>query len=181
MIESLITSKTRIKLLLRLFLNSGSKSYLRQMGKEFGESTNAIRVELNRFEEAGLIIGEYSESKKYFTANTKHPFYKDINNILLKYVGIDQIIERITEHIGDLREAYLTGSHAAGLDSDTIELLLVGQNLDNTYINNLVEKAEKLITRKISWLILSEEQIKSFFGNKPLLLIWKADGINNSQ
>lgn len=177
MLESLITSKTRVKLLLRLFLNSESKSYLRKLAKELHENINAVRVELNRFEDAGLITGEFRDSKKYFTANTKHPFYKDINNILKKFVGIDQIIERITRQIGDLQEAYITGSLAEGIDSDKIELLLIGQNLDDKYIDNLVEKAEKLISRKVEYLIITNAQMKSFFDNKPLLLIWKKDDV----
>ena len=53
MLNSIITSKTRIKLLLKFFLNSNTKSYLRNLEQEFGESTNAIRVELNRLEGAG--------------------------------------------------------------------------------------------------------------------------------
>lgn len=175
MLESLITSKTRIKLLLRLFLNTKSKSYLRQMEKEFGESSNSIRVELNRFENAGLVKSEFTGGKKYFSANTLHPMYRDINNILKKFVGIDQIIERITSHIGDLESAYITGNFAAGLDSKLIELLLVGQNLDEKYINSLVDKAEELIERKISYLVLSDNQMKDFFKNKPLLLIWQKD------
>ena len=53
MIEALISSKTRIKLLLKFFLNSKTTSYLRGLEAEFGESSNAIRIELNRFEKAG--------------------------------------------------------------------------------------------------------------------------------
>jgi len=55
MIEALISSKTRIKLLLKFFLNSNATSYLRGLESEFGESTNSIRIELNRFEEAGML------------------------------------------------------------------------------------------------------------------------------
>ncbi|HSO89037.1 MAG TPA: winged helix-turn-helix domain-containing protein [Draconibacterium sp.] len=175
MIESLITSKTRVKILHRLFLNSGSKSYLREMAKELNENTNAIRIELNRFEEAGLITSEFETNKKYFKANTKHPFYESINSILKKNVGIDQIIERITRQIGDLQEAYITGSLAEGINSDKIELLLIGQNLDDDYIKNLVEKAGKLMSREINYLILSGEQRTNFLESKPFLLIWKKD------
>jgi predicted transcriptional regulator len=175
MIETLITSKTRIKLLLRLFLKEHSKSYLRQMEKEFGESVNAVRLELNRFEDAGLVTGEFVGGKKYFQANTQHPLYNDINSILKKFVGIDKIIERITSQIGDLDSAYLSGSFALGLDSDIIELLLVGKNLDDSYIRNLVVKAEGFIERKINYLLLSSEQMKNFFANKPVLLIWNKD------
>ena len=92
MLDTLITSKTRIKLLLKFFLNSNSRSYLRNLETEFGESTNAIRLELNKFEKAGLLKTELDGNKKYFRANTNHPLYNDINSILLKQIGFDKII-----------------------------------------------------------------------------------------
>jgi len=55
MLDSLVTSQTRIKLLKKFFLNGSTRAHLRGLESEFGESTNAIRVELNRFEGAGLL------------------------------------------------------------------------------------------------------------------------------
>jgi len=174
MLDTLITSKTRIKLLLRLFLKEQSTSYLREMEKDFGDSVNAVRVELNRFEDAGLVIGETVHGKKYFQANTHHPLYIDINTILKKYVGIDKIIEHITNHVKYLDAAYLTGSFAQGLDSGIIELLLVGKNLNDSQIKKLVEETEEQIERKINYLLLTRNQMNDFFANKSVLLIWKS-------
>jgi predicted transcriptional regulator len=78
MLDSLITSKTRIKLLLKFFLNSDNKSYLRNLEQEFGESSNAIRVELNRLEEADLLRSEVSGNKKFFSANTNQQHCKEL-------------------------------------------------------------------------------------------------------
>ncbi|MCK9327448.1 MAG: ArsR family transcriptional regulator, partial [Bacteroidales bacterium] len=78
MLDTLITSKTRIKLILRFFLNPKSTAYLRGLAEEFGESSNAIRLELNRFEEAGLLQSETQGNKKLFKANIAHPLYGDI-------------------------------------------------------------------------------------------------------
>jgi DNA-binding transcriptional ArsR family regulator len=175
MLDSLITSKTRVKLLLKFFLNSKTKSYLRNLEQEFGESSNAIRVELNRLEGAGLLSSEVEGNRKYFFANIKHPLFNDINSILKKIVGIDQIIERITSQIGDLEAAYVTGDFAKGSDSKIIDLVLVGKNLDNNYIANLVEKAESLIDRKVRYLVLTPDQMKDYFRDKPVLLIWQTD------
>ena len=58
MLESLITSKTRIKLLLKFFINPSTKAYLRELVKEFDASTNSIRLELNRLEESDLLISQ---------------------------------------------------------------------------------------------------------------------------
>lgn len=175
MLESLITSKTRVKLLLKLFLNTNTTSHLRGMAAELGESSNSIRVELNRFIKGGLLTSENIKNKKCYKANTDHPLYNDINNILRKMVGIDQLVERITSQIGNLEAAYLTGSFASGLDSDIIELALIGENLDEEYINILVNKARKLIKREIIYLLLTSGQMQHFLKDKPTLLIWKRD------
>ena len=175
MLDSIITSKTRIKLLLKFFLNSETKSYLRNLEQEFGESTNGIRVELNRLEGAGLLQTEVVGHRKFFSANTGHPLYNDINNILKKFVGIDKIIEQVINKIGQLEAAYLTGDFAVGHDSKILDLVLVGQNLDTNYINALSTRAEEIIKRKIRHLELTGEQMADYFQDKPALLIWKND------
>jgi len=175
MLDSIITSKTRIKLLLKFFLNSQTKSYLRNLEQEFGESSNAIRVELNRLEGAGLLESEVTGNRKYFQANTKHPLYNDINNIVKKNIGIDKLIEKVTSQIGKLEAAYLTGDFANGRNSQILDLVLIGTDLDNTYINQLIEKTEVIINRKIRHLILTKNQMMNFFHEKPTLLIWEKD------
>ena len=80
---------------MKFFLNPSLTSYLRSLAAEFGESSNSIRVELNRFEKAKLLTAKTEGNKKIFKANIKHPLYSDINSILLKQTGLDQIIERV--------------------------------------------------------------------------------------
>ena len=111
MLDTLITSKTRVKLLLKFFLNGNSSSYLRNLENEFGESSNAIRIELNRFEDAGLLTSSLQGNRKYYQANQTHPLYKDINNIVFKYVGIDKIVENVIRKLGDLEKVFLCGDY----------------------------------------------------------------------
>ena len=174
MLESLITSKTRIKLLLKFFLNKENKGYLRNLEAEFGESTNAIRLELNRLESAGLLTTEYAGNKKYFSANTQHPLFADIHNILKKTIGIDRIVDQVMSNIGDLKEAFLVGELALGRDSNVIDLLLIGENIDRSYVTTLLEKAERHINRKIRYLILSRNEKENYLKSNPSLLIWQA-------
>ncbi|MEN0003607.1 MAG: ArsR family transcriptional regulator [Bacteroidota bacterium] len=177
MIETLISSKTRIKLLLKFFLNSNTTAYLRSLESEFGESTNGIRVELNRLEEAGMLNSELKGNKKIFSANTKHPLFREIHNILLKHIGLDSIIENVVERLGDVQEVLLVGAFSKGLNSQIIDLIFIG-NIDKTYLVNLVDKAEDLVRRKIRYLIYSEEEALqmdwSDFKPKPLVL-WTKD------
>lgn len=173
MIETLISSKTRIKLLLKFFLNSNTTAYLRSLQGEFGESTNAIRLELNRLEKAGMLTSFSKGNKKIFQANTKHPLFKEIHNIILKQVGIDRIIENVIERLGDVDQVYLTGDFAKGIDSSIIDLLFIG-NVETDYLVQLIEKVEKLIHRRIRYIIYDNIEFQSLskegFQAEPLLL-----------
>jgi hypothetical protein len=160
MLESLITSKTRVKLLLKFFINPLTKSYLRELAKEFDVSTNSVRLELNRLEKSNLLISQTQGRTVQYQANPKNTLFKDIRSVVLKYVGIDSLIENIISKLGDLRSAYIIGDYAHGMDTGIIDVVLIG-NIDKDILNRLVEKTEALIHRKIKWLILREQEFKS--------------------
>jgi hypothetical protein len=174
MLDTLITSKTRIKLLLKFFLNSKTSSYLRNLETEFGESTNSIRLELNKFEEAGLLNTNTTGNKKLFRANTLHPLFLDIQNILMKYTGLDKIIEQVIGRLGNVEEVYLVGELAKGIDSPIIDLILVGE-IDKNYLLNLTEKAEKLINKKVRFVVYTSQEpsLKTILLETHHLLIWE--------
>jgi len=174
MLDTLISNKTRLKLLLRFFLNSGSRSYLRGLEEEFGESTNAIRIELNRFEEAGLLTSAMEGNKKVFTANEQHPLYSDIHSILRKHLGIDRIVEQVVKKLGNVTRAYVVGALAMGLDTRTIDLVVVGKQIDGEALEGYRKKAETLIKREIRCFVLPENEEKQYLKDYPkTLLIWK--------
>lgn len=157
MLEALISSRTRIKLLLRFFLNPSTTAYLRGLADEFDESTNAIRVELNRFEDAGMLVSESQGNKKIYKANDRHPLFGDVRNIMLKYIGIDRIIEVVINRMGKLDKLYLTGDYAKGRDTGIIDLVFVG-DIDKEYLVTMVGKAEKLIDRKVRFITYATDE-----------------------
>jgi len=149
LLESLITSQTRIKLLLKFFLNAETTAYLRGLEAEFGESSNAIRVELNRFEDAGLLTSSKEQNKKIYTANRQHPLFDNLHGLLLKHVGIDRIINDVILKLGKLERAWLVGDMAAGKNSKVIEIILEGEEIDEEYLAELVKKVEQMMKRKL--------------------------------
>ena len=179
MLSSLITSETRIKLLMKFFLNSNTKAHLRGLESEFGESSNAIRLELNRFEEAGLLNSLWEGNKKIFQANNRHPLYKDIHSIILKETGIDRVIEKVIHRLGNLICVYLTGDFARGIDSQVIELILVGADIDREYLARKVLQAEDMAGRKVSYVVLAPDEAEKYllkFKPSDLLPLWNCDG-----
>ena len=178
MLESLITSKTRARLLLKFFLNPGTSAYLRGLADEFGESTNGVRVELNRLSEAGLLECADEGRTKVYRANTGHPLFPELQRIAAKTLGIDQVVEQVIRRLGNVELAFVTGDYARGIDSGLIDLVLVGE-IDRSYFDHLSDKIEKLIGRKIRGLILTREELSRLKGRleaENALLLWDGDG-----
>lgn len=174
MLESLITSKTRLKLLLKFFLNPGTIGYLNELSNEFNESSNAVRLELNRMAKANLIQSASEGRTKVYQANTKHPLFKEIHNLVKKNFGID-LIEKVINQLGDVETAYITGDYAKGKDSGIIDLVIVGNRINRSYLNDLIAATETAIKRKIRVLILNNEEYDNLKDNLKLdksLVVW---------
>ncbi len=181
MLDYLITSKTRVKLILKFFLNSETRAYLRSLAEEFGESTNAVRVELNRLTEAGLLEAKNEGRTKVYQANKKHSLFNDLHNIVKKYLGIDTLIDEILSKLGNVETALIIGDYACGIDSGIIDLVVVG-DFDRNYLQQLVEKVEYLIKRKIRVLVLNKEEFISLsdkFKKENAIIVWHENNVRD--
>jgi len=176
MLEALITSKTKLKLLLKFFLNTSNTGYLRGLAAEFNESTNAVRLELNKLEEAGLIESRAEGPRKIFRANPRHPLFTDIQSIIRKFVGVDEIIEQVINHLGEPDAVYLLGDLAQGIDSPDLNMIIIGENIDLDYLETLVAKAQKIISRKIGYAVFTTAEFiiqYPHLDDHKLLPVWQ--------
>ena len=174
LLSGLIASKTRIKLLMRLFFNPKARSYLRELAKEFNVSTNAVREELNQLKKTELLKSEKNGRQVYYRANTEHALFPELKSMISKVMGIDQVVDSVITRLGNLEKAYLVDDYAEGKDTGIIDILLVG-NIDQYHLNDLCRKTERYIDRKIRALVLSNDEFKEFktkLKKMPHILIW---------
>jgi predicted transcriptional regulator len=156
MLESLITSKTRIRILVKFFINVANNGYLRGLAEELNESTNSIRKELNNLEEAGYLEKEALQNKVIYKANTKHPLFTILQKIVRQHIGLDAMVEMILQRMGNIQKVVIIGDYANGNDSGIIEVILVGNELNSEYIDQLGFKIENEIKRKVKFFITGE-------------------------
>tara|TARA_B100000575_G_C23121628_1_gene649192 strand:+ start:149 stop:655 length:507 start_codon:yes stop_codon:yes gene_type:complete len=155
MLESIITSKTRLNLLIKFFVNIANKGYLNSLANEFGESTNSVRKELNNLTSAGYLVKKTNNNKVVYSANKNHPLFNVLQSIVRKHLGIEDIVNKVLNNIGKIKKIILLGDYAKGIDSGTIEVLIVGKNISKEYLDNIHPKIEKEINRKINFMISS--------------------------
>ena len=153
----LITSKTRIKLLVKFFITSANSGHLRGLANEFNESTNAIRKELNHLSEAGYLEKKEISNKIAYRANTSHPMFGLLQQIVHKYLGLDLIVTQVLERMGTVTRIQLLGDYANGIDSGTIEINICGADINTEYTESIIPKIEEVIGRKITFLYNEEK------------------------
>lgn len=167
MLDSLITSKTRLRLLIKFFSNPEIQGHLRGLADEFGESTNAIRKELNNLAEAGFLVRIAEKNKIEYQANPKHPLFNNLQDLIRKYLGFDRLLEAVLERMGDVNEVVLTGDYAQGKDTGKIDVLVNGDSLNEDYLQHLSTRVEGLIERKVNF------RINESFSSKESLVLYK--------
>ena len=176
--NGLISSKTRIKLLVRFFCNPGTSSYLRELAKEFNVSTNAVREELAQLTRSGFLNIQKNGRQVNYLANEQHPLFPELKSMVAKVMGIDQVIDGIVRRLGELKRAYLIDDYAEGKDTGIVDLLLVG-DINMTHLADLSQKTEKYIKRKIRSLVVRADEFKDFetkLKDRPRILIWQKNG-----
>ena len=157
MLNKLITSKTRLRLLIKFFINQANSWYLNGLASEFKESTNSIRKELNHLSEAGYLEKFKDQNKVAYKANTNHPLFEILQKVVYKHLGLEEIIERVLERMGPVQKILLVGDYAEGRDSGTIDVVLIGDKLNTEYIEALENKVEDLIDRKVNFYLGSKQ------------------------
>lgn len=176
MLDSLFTSKMRVQILMRLFLNADSRSYLRELAKEFGASPAHVRSELMQMSGAGLLTSEKDGRQVHYRADRSHPLFPELQSMVRKSLGMDRIVESIVERLGDLKAAYLSGDYAVGKDTGVIDLILVG-DINRHQLDDLVGKTERHIQRRIRTLVVTQEEFSVMTASGhlcPCLPIWSS-------
>ena len=156
--SGIITSKTRIRIIMRLFLNPKRQAYLRELAEEFSVSPSQVREELQHLNSAGFLNSEKSGRQINYRANQSHPLFPELHSMVRKALGMDRILDSIIERLGDLDEAWLIDDYAEGKDTGIVDLVLVG-NVNRESLADLVMDEHKNISAVLS--------------DRPQLLLWQ--------
>lgn len=175
--SGIITSKMRVQILMRLFLNPENRAYLREMATEFDASPGQLREELGHLAGADIVKSERVGRQVYYRANDKHSLYPELNSMVRKAIGMDRIVDSIVNRLGNLEAAYIIDDYALGRDTGLIDLVLLG-DIDHDNLHDLVTKTERYLNRKIRVVVFGiaeREECSRLVGERPALKLWGGD------
>ena len=159
--EKLFGSKTRAKLLKLFFENPEKSFYVREMTRVIDEQINSVRRELLNLEGIGIIKNETFDNKVYYSANSKHPFYRPMIDIFSKKIDTvrDKDIKETTWE-GYCRPVknYLKGLVVTNRlpGQDGVDLLIIG-NDKTKKLTRWAEVVEKKQGKPLNYVIMSPD------------------------
>lgn len=159
MLEDLITSKTRVKIL-SIFLASPSEMYhVRELVRRTEEEINAVRRELILLEKKGILIREQRANRVYYYFDKTYSFYPDLIKIYAKMSGLGGDILKNRVKLGKIKYAMLSGKYVTGMrdNPEEVDLLVVG-TIVIPELTLIVRKEESKKGIEINYTVMSEEE-----------------------
>lgn len=128
MLARILSSRVRAELFRLLFDAVPARLYLRELARRSDLALATIRQDAKKLVEMELLLEERDGNRTYYAANTRHPCYPDLRELVVKTVGIGYVLKRALGTSG-IQVAFLFGSVARGeeaADSD-IDLFVIGR------------------------------------------------------
>lgn len=159
MLDDLITSKTRVKLLI-LFLNNKTEMFhVREIVRRVDEEINAVRRELLYLEKKGILSREPRANRVYYYLNKHYPFFSDLVSLSAKISGLGADILKNRVKLGKIKYAMLAGKFVKGIrdDQNQVDLLMVG-TIVLPELAQLVRLEEARKNHEINYTVMTEEE-----------------------
>ncbi len=159
MLEQLLSSRTRVKLLKLFFLNPDQSYFVREMVRKTGEHLNSVRREVQNLFDLGLLAETDVSKKKYYRVNTEHGLYPELKALLFKAQVLQQKQTlRELQRIGRIRYLCLTGFFT-GLDHTLTDVLIVG-SVNRLKLRRLLKRFQADFDRQLNYTIMTPSEFK---------------------
>jgi len=189
-LEGLFSSKVRVQLLVLFLTNPGEEFYIRELARETGEHPYAVQRELRHLERLGFLTVRSSGRRKYYSLDIGFPLYPELKSIVLKTVGLGDLLREALQDLGSIEKAFIYGSVAAGKEdaASDIDLMLIGE-IDLLALASVIAGLEERLGRSINYVVCSPEEFKErkgqgdpfleeVLGGPIVMLIGREDGLS---
>lgn len=161
MLEHLITSKAKRRLLKLFITNPDSAFYTREIAKLTGEPINGVRRELAHLESAGLVKPRREGNLKYYSLVKEFPFYPELKKIIYATVGLGDYLNNKFKEPQQIELAFIYGSVAKNGETakSDIDLFVVGE-IDEADLHTLASQIEADIRRNINYVLMTRTEFQ---------------------
>lgn len=182
LLESILSSKTRTKLLTLFMLNPEQEFYVRELTRKLNERINSVRRELLNLTKLGMLQSRSRDKRKYYSVNKNFIIFKELKALISKANTAPQRkLAKKLESLGKIKYACLSGFFTQS--PSRVDVLLVGE-ISRKKLEKFVKKLEKEQGREINYTVMSTNEfnyrkdledrfLKTILDNEHVILINK--------
>lgn len=160
MLEKLLVSGVRIKILRAMLTRPGEQFHIRGLVREVGTEINAVRRELSNLELVGLLFSRKSGNRVYYTVNIHSIYYPEFLALIAKEFGLGNNIITGEKRLGDIKFAVLSRAFAGKRRKSSsldVDLFVVGKvNIDA--LEDIIRKEQELRGQEINYSVMGEDE-----------------------
>lgn len=159
MLEDIIVSKVRVKLLRIFFSNPAELYHVRGLVRLLDEEINAVRRELLNLENCGILKKESRGNRLYYWLNSNYQLYNELFAIIAKETGLGELIIKNKNRIGKITYCVFSGKFIKKTQrkNDEVDVLIVG-DVVMAELSGLIKAEEEKIGKEINYTIMTDEE-----------------------
>lgn len=160
-LHDLVVSKVRVKVVEAFFQQPDEMLYVRELTRMINEEINAVRRELDRLLECGLIKSEQRGNRLYYSLNKRYLFYQELQQIVAKSTGLGRKLRRLRRKLGTLDYVMFSGRFIRGLKPirDEVDILIIGEVVLSE-LEALMKEEQNRIGRELNYAVFSLEEFE---------------------
>lgn len=158
-----IVSKVRVKLL-KVFLENPKEMYhVRGLVRRTNEEINAVRRELARMEEAGMVNKEKRGNRLYYWFRDDYPYFEELLRLAAKTTGLGAAIRKNKNKIGKLSFVMFSGEfvrHLERKNNEQVDVLVVGDDIVLPELTSLIRQEEQKRGQEINYTPMTKDEFE---------------------
>lgn len=159
MLEDIVISKVRVKLLDLFLANSTELYHVRGLVRKINEEINAVRRELAHLETIGFLKKEPRGNRLYYWVNLNYPLYPELLAVVAKETGLAEQIIKNRNRIGRIDFCVFSNKFVRRRErkEEEVDVLVVG-NIVMAELTVLIKAEEEKRGREINYTVMTNEE-----------------------
>ena len=129
LLTEIFSSRVRAELFRLLFGIGPEELHMRELERRTGCAIGTIQTELKKLLRLGLVSSRRDGNRLYYKANRQHPLYPELRGLVLKTVGLVDVLQSALAKDAGIRVAFVFGSIARQEEEtgSDIDLMVIGR------------------------------------------------------
>jgi hypothetical protein len=175
-LKTILTSKTRCKLINIFFSRPRELYFVRQLVRLSGEEINSVRRELENLKNINLLLSEVRGNRLFYTPNIRHPLFPNLVSLAYKSLPFCEELSKADALVATY--PFLLWDK---VNSDKIDVILVG-NLPLRTVESAMKSEEKRRESEFNYMVMDRDELRlrqskrdpflvDFFLTSPIVII----------